>query len=50
MQGSGAAFAPHEQAPYLEVRHKVRLVDNGEDTVENAIAIGPNCHREAHYV
>lgn len=35
--------------PYLEVHHKVRLADNGDDTVENAIALCPNCHRKAHY-
>jgi 5-methylcytosine-specific restriction protein A len=35
--------------PYLEVHHKVRLADGGEDTVENAVAVCPNCHREAHY-
>jgi predicted HNH restriction endonuclease len=35
--------------PYLEVHHIVRLADGGEDTVENAIALCPNCHREKHY-
>lgn len=35
--------------PYLEVHHKIRLADNGEDTVNNAIALCPNCHRELHY-
>ncbi|WP_246069444.1 HNH endonuclease [Marinobacter piscensis] len=35
--------------PYLEVHHKVRLADGGEDTVENAIALCPNCHRREHY-
>jgi hypothetical protein len=35
--------------PYLEVHHKVRLADDGEDTVENAIALCPNCHRREHY-
>jgi len=35
--------------PYLEVHHKVRLADGGEDTIENAIALCPNCHREKHY-
>ncbi|KXZ71096.1 HNH endonuclease [Acinetobacter venetianus] len=35
--------------PYLEVHHKIRLADGGEDTVENAVAICPNCHRKAHY-
>jgi len=35
--------------PYLEIHHRRRLADGGEDTVENAIAICPNCHRRAHY-
>jgi 5-methylcytosine-specific restriction enzyme A len=35
--------------PYLEVHHIVKLADNGEDTVENAIAVCPNCHRFHHY-
>lgn len=35
--------------PYLEVHHKKRLADGGDDTVENAIAVCPNCHRELHF-
>ena len=35
--------------PYLEVHHKVPLAQGGDDTVENAIALCPNCHREAHF-
>lgn len=35
--------------PYLEVHHKIRLTDDGEDTVANAIAVCPNCHRKSHY-
>ncbi|SFB88291.1 HNH endonuclease [Marinospirillum celere] len=35
--------------PYLEVHHKTPLALGGEDTVENAIALCPNCHRKAHY-
>lgn len=38
-----------DSEPYLEVHHKVRLADGGEDSVENAIAICPNCHRNEHY-
>ncbi len=38
-----------DNSPYLEVHHKIRLADDGDDTVENAIALCPNCHREAHY-
>lgn len=35
--------------PYLEVHHKIPLAKNGEDTVANAIALCPNCHRQLHY-
>ena len=34
---------------YLEVHHLIRLADNGDDTVENAIALCPNCHRNKHF-
>jgi hypothetical protein len=36
-------------SPYLEVHHLHRLADGGEDTIENARAMCPNCHRHAHY-
>jgi 5-methylcytosine-specific restriction endonuclease McrA len=35
--------------PYLEVHHKHCLADGGEDTVDNAVALCPNCHRESHF-
>lgn len=35
--------------PYLEVHHRITLAAGGEDTVANAIALCPNCHRAAHY-
>lgn len=35
--------------PYLEVHHKKLLAQGGDDTVDNAIAVCPNCHRKAHY-
>lgn len=35
--------------PYLEVHHKIKLADGGNDTIENAIAVCPNCHRKLHY-
>ncbi len=38
-----------DQTPYLEVHHVIRLADGGDDTVANATAICPNCHRAAHY-
>jgi len=36
-------------SPYLEVHHRKKLAEGGEDTVDNAIAICPNCHRKAHF-
>jgi len=38
-----------DSSPFLEVHHKIFLSDGGEDTVENAIALCPNCHRCAHF-
>jgi 5-methylcytosine-specific restriction protein A len=38
-----------DSSPYLEVHHIKQLADQGEDTVENAIALCPNCHRERHF-
>ncbi|MCT7308640.1 HNH endonuclease [Ralstonia wenshanensis] len=35
--------------PYLEVHHVRQLKDGGEDSVENAMALCPNCHREFHF-
>jgi 5-methylcytosine-specific restriction protein A len=37
------------EEPYLEVHHRLPLSQGGEDTVENAIALCPNCHRERHF-
>lgn len=34
---------------YLEVHHLRGLADGGSDTVTNAVAICPNCHRHLHY-
>ncbi len=39
----------NDNTPYLEVHHKKMLSDGGEDTVDNAIAVCPNCHRELHF-
>ena len=38
-----------DSSPYLEVHHRVPLSQGGDDTVENAIALCPNCHRMHHY-
>jgi 5-methylcytosine-specific restriction endonuclease McrA len=36
-------------SPYLEVHHEKRLADGGEDTIQNAVALCPNCHRKRHF-
>ncbi|WP_366516717.1 HNH endonuclease [Sphingomonas caseinilyticus] len=48
--GSNAPFERNSDgSPYLEVHHKKHLSEGGEDTVENAVAICPNCHRREHF-
>lgn len=47
---SPAPFAKAtDGTPYLEVHHQKWLAAGGEDTVQNAVALCPNCHRKAHY-
>jgi predicted HNH restriction endonuclease len=48
--GVGAPFVRgSDGSPYLEVHHVVALSDGGDDTVENAMAACPNCHRRLHF-
>lgn len=44
-----APFTTMSGAPYLEVHHVCRLSDDGSDTVQNTVALCPNCHKEIHY-
>ena len=44
-----APFYKKGNEPYLEVHHVIPLSENGPDTVENAVALCPNCHREIHH-
>lgn len=46
---SVAPFEVQPGVPYLEVHHVVPLAAGGEDTVENSVALCPNCHRRCHY-
>ena len=43
-----APFENSSGQPFLEVHHVRHLADGGSDTVENAVAVCPNCHRELH--
>ena len=47
--GSKAPFDKEGGIFYLEVHHLRGLADGGSDTVYNAAAVCPNCHREFHY-
>jgi 5-methylcytosine-specific restriction protein A len=48
-----AADAPFRRAkdgtPYLEVHHTMQLAVGGDDSIENTVALCPNCHRRSHY-
>lgn len=35
--------------PYLEVHHLVHLSEGGADSLDNTLALCPNCHREFHF-
>ncbi len=47
--GEKAPFISFDGEPFLEVHHVRPLVDEGSDTVTNAVAICPNCHRALHH-
>ena len=42
-------FRKSDGRPYLEVHHKIPLANGGKDTIDNVIALCPNCHRKAHF-
>jgi 5-methylcytosine-specific restriction protein A len=57
-RANGICECCHKKAPfkrrkdgsyYLEVHHKKQLSQGGLDSVENAEALCPNCHREKHF-
>lgn len=46
--GEAAPFSTKNGAPYLEIHHIDRLIHGGSDTIENTVALCPNCHRKMH--
>lgn len=46
--GEKAPFSDKEGNPYLEEHHVKWLSEGGEDSVDNAVALCPNCHRRMH--
>lgn len=43
-----APFKSKDGNPFLEVHHVVWLAKGGQDTIENTVALCPNCHRKMH--
>jgi 5-methylcytosine-specific restriction endonuclease McrA len=46
--GSDAPFFLPDGYPFLEVHHMIPLALGGPDTIENTLALCPNCHRRSH--
>ncbi|WAC49803.1 HNH endonuclease signature motif containing protein [Asticcacaulis sp. SL142] len=42
-------FVRSDGRPYLEVHHVTPLGEGGDDTLKNAAALCPHCHRELHF-
>lgn len=42
-------FLKDDDTPYLEVHHVVPLAEGGDDTLVNAAALCPHCHRALHF-
>ena len=45
-----APFLTKNGEPYLECHHIVRLAKGGEDSIENTVALCPNCNKKMHYL
>lgn len=48
--GKLAPFESRNGEPYLETHHIVWLSEGGEDSIQNTVALCPNCHRKMHVV
>jgi 5-methylcytosine-specific restriction protein A len=46
--GLPAPFKDKKGDPFLESHHIVWLSGSGEDSIENTVALCPNCHRKMH--
>jgi hypothetical protein len=44
-----APFKDDDGLPFLEVHHVRQLKDGGPDSIDNAVALCPNCHRACHH-
>lgn len=46
--GRPAPFKDRDGKPYLESHHIIWLSNGGEDSIDNTVALCPNCHRKMH--
>jgi 5-methylcytosine-specific restriction protein A len=47
--GEPGPFEGMDGQPFLEVHHVAPLAVSRKDTIDNAVAICPNCHRRCHH-
>lgn len=45
-----APFTDNKGNPYLESHHIIWLSNGGSDSIDNTVALCPNCHRKMHIV
>ena len=43
-----APFNNKAGEPFLETHHIILLAEGGEDSIQNTVALCPNCHRKMH--
>ena len=43
-----APFTDRNGKPFLETHHIIWLTDGGADSIENTVALCPNCHKKMH--
>lgn len=46
--GKNAPFKNKDGEPYLETHHVIWLSEGGRDSIDNTVALCPNCHRKMH--
>jgi len=42
-------FLKKNGEPYIEIHHIIPLSEGGKDSIDNTVALCPNCHRAIHY-
>jgi len=47
--GNSGPFVDESGRRYLETHHVLSLSEGGPDTIENTVALCPNCHRRCHF-